>query len=129
MRTRGSKNKQSILIIEDDGSYRSILVKKLTEEGFLAIEAKDGEEGLNISLEKHPDLILLDLIMPRMDGITMLKELREDEWGKNAKIIILTAIMDSQKIAQAIENSAFEYIIKTDTTLDDVVERIKKRLK
>ncbi|OGZ67035.1 MAG: hypothetical protein A3C58_00750 [Candidatus Staskawiczbacteria bacterium RIFCSPHIGHO2_02_FULL_34_10] len=124
-----SKNKQSILIIEDDGSYRSILVKKLTEEGFLAIEAKDGEEGLNISLEKHPDLILLDLIMPRMDGITMLKELREDEWGKNAKIIILTAIMDSQKIAQAIENSAFEYIIKTDTTLDDVVERIKKRLK
>ena len=99
-----SKNKQSILIIEDDGSYRSILVKKLKEEGFLAIEAKDGEEGLNISLEKHPDLILLDLIMPRMDGITMLKELREDEWGKNAKIIILTAIMDSQKIAQAIEN-------------------------
>lgn len=121
------KNKK-ILITEDETALRDALKDKLTREGFLVLEAKNGEEGLEIALNKHPDLILLDIIMPKMDGITMLKKLRETPWGKKARVILLTNINDTDRISQAMKLGSYEYLVKTDWKIEDVVDRINERL-
>ena len=128
------KNKKIILVTEDETSLRNALYEKLTEEGFTVLEAKNGEEGLEISLREHPDLILADILMPRMDGLTMIKKLREDEWGKHAHFMILTNVNEvdeistAMKLAQISEGESFEYFIKTDVKIANIVESIKKKL-
>jgi len=122
------ENKKTILIIEDERSLREALRDKLTREGFSTLEAKNGEEGLDVALREHPELILLDIVMPVMDGMTMLKKLREDAWGKNVKIIILTNLSDIEKIADSVKNEVYDYLVKTDWKLEDVVTKIRERL-
>ena len=78
--------KKTILIVEDEPVYQEALVNKFNIEGFDTLTAENGEEGLSIALEKHPDLILLDLQMPKMDGIEMAKKLRQDEWEKRRRL-------------------------------------------
>lgn len=91
---------------------------------------KNGEEGLALALEKQPDLILLDLQMPKMGGIEMAENLRVDEWGKKAKVIILTNVSsDMNKTQQAVENKIFQYLIKTDIKIEDLVSKVKDFIK
>src|SRR3989344_8083810 len=104
-----SKNK-ILLITEDEPALRYVLRDKLSNIGFKVFEAADGEEGLAVALKERPDLILLDLLMPKMDGISMLKKLREDEWGKKVKVLVLTNLEDTNKISEAIEHGAEEYL-------------------
>lgn len=121
-------NKKKILVIEiveDETSLSNVLSDRFEGEHFEVLKAKNGEEGLSIALREHPDLILLDLAMPVMDGITMLKKLREDEWGKSARAIILTNASDTEKVAEAMESEVFEYHVKSDTKIDDIVARVK----
>ncbi|HCA67457.1 MAG: hypothetical protein A2249_02300 [Candidatus Jacksonbacteria bacterium RIFOXYA2_FULL_44_7] len=122
------ENKKTILIIEDERSLREALRDKLTREGFSTLEAKNGEEGLDVALREHPELILLDIVMPVMDGMTMLKQLRENAWGKNVKIIILTNLSDIEKIADSVKNEVYDYLVKTDWKLEDVVTKVRERL-
>lgn len=128
------KNNKKILVIEeveDDASLRNVLRDKLDHEGFHVLEAKDGEEGLAMALSEHPDLILLDIIMPKMDGMTMMKKLREaNEWGKSVPIILLTNLSaDDDKINKAItENEPAYYLVKANYAIGDLVEKIKERL-
>ena len=126
-------NKKVFLIevVEDDTSLANVLQDKFKLEGFDAVMAKDGEEGLAVALSKHPDLILLDIMMPKMDGITMMKKLRNgDEWGKNVPIILLTNLSaDDEKINWAIaENAPAYYLMKSNWTINDLVEKIRERL-
>ncbi len=123
--------KQNLLIIEDDIPELNILRDKFTLEGFAILEAKNGEEGLEVALREHPDLILLDIIMPVMDGMTMLKKLRaQNEWGKTVPVIILTNLMsaDEQRNRDITELEPAYYLVKTDWTIQDVVEKVKERL-
>jgi len=120
---------QTLLVVEDEESLRIALHDKLTREGFTVLEANDGAEGLALALDKHPDLILLDIIMPVMDGMTMLGKLREDVWGKNAAVIILTNLNDDERVQESIKHGAFEYLVKTDWKLEDVVTKIRAKLK
>jgi CheY-like chemotaxis protein len=128
------ENKKVILVTEDESSLRDALREKLTDEGFTVLEAKNGEEGLEIALREHPDLILVDILMPRMDGLTMLKKIREDEWGKSARFMILTNVNEvdeistAMKLAQVNEHESFEYFIKTDVKIADIVEKIKRKI-
>lgn len=88
-----SANKKILVIeaVEDNAPLRKALHDKFSLEGFSVIDAKDGEEGLTVAMSEHPDLILLDILMPKMDGLTMMKKLRQgDEWGKHVPIIVLT---------------------------------------
>lgn len=117
-----------IEIVEDEEPILKILSEKFSREGFETVEAEDGEDGLKKALEHKPDLILLDLLMPRMDGITMLNKLREDAWGKEVPVVVLTNLNDKEKIAAATENKAFDYLIKADWKLDDIVRKVKQRL-
>lgn len=121
-----SDAKKTILIVEDEPAYQHTLAEKLGMEGFAVLTAKNGEEGLATALGKHPDLILLDLQMPKMDGIEMAKKLRADDWGKKAKVIILTNVSsDMNKTQQALENEIFRYLVKTDIKLEDLVQKVK----
>lgn len=124
---QSTKNK-TILVIEDERAMLQVLVDRFTDEGFSILEAKNGEEGLECAFKKHPDLILLDIILPKMDGITMLKKLRVDNWGKDVPVIILTNLNHMGTIVEALENGVYDFLVKTDWKLEDVVERVKERL-
>lgn len=122
------ENQKKILIVEDETSLRNALRDKLILEGFVVLEAKNGEEGLDVALRNHPDLILLDIIMPKMDGLTMLKKLREDVWGKNTKVILLTNLSDNEKVSEALLRGSYDYLVKSDWKIGDVVAKIRARL-
>ncbi len=125
------KNKKIILITEDEKSLRNALHVKLISEGFDVIEARDGEEGLEKSLKEHPDLILLDLVMPKMDGMTMLKKLRTgEEWGKLVPVIILTNLSSADEVRNKdiTELEPTYYFLKTDKKIEEIVEAIKDKL-
>ena len=122
------ENNKKILVVEDEISLRGALRNKLAREGFVVLEAKNGKEGLEMALSAHPDLILLDIVMPVMDGMTMLQKLREDAWGAEAKIFMLTNLSDTSKVADAIMQGSYDYLVKTDWTLEDIVARIGKKL-
>ena len=120
---------KKILITEDERALREILQKKFSQEkDFEVLSAKNGEEGLELALSEHPDLILLDIIMPKMDGLTMLERLRRDAWGKTVPVIMLTNLSDELKVTEAIRRGSFDYLVKSDWNINDVVEKVKNRL-
>jgi two-component system alkaline phosphatase synthesis response regulator PhoP len=121
---------KKVLLIEDDLIISEMYQSKLEREGFDVITANDGEKGLTIALQNHPEIILLDLLMPKMDGMTLMKKLREDNWGLNVPIIILTNLNINDKINQGIKKDHPTYFfMKTEITPSDVVDRIKEVLK
>ncbi len=105
------------------------LKKKFAIEKFEVLEAPDGKVGLESALRNHPDLILLDILMPVMDGMTMLGKLREDSWGKDVPIILLTNLSDGEKIAEAMKKGVYDYLIKADWNINDVVKKVRSKLK
>lgn len=122
-----------ILVADDERALREALKDKLISEGFGVSIAKDGAEGLKKALSEHPDLILLDIMMPKMDGIQVMQELKKDKWGKTAKVIMLTNVSDPIKVAEATEKSIdnmtiYDYMVKSDWKLEEVVARIKSKL-
>ncbi|HEY4505643.1 MAG TPA: response regulator [Candidatus Paceibacterota bacterium] len=118
---------KTILIIEDEKSLRNAVVDLLHAKSFLVIEAKNGREGMELALSKHPDLILLDLIMPEMDGMSVLKKIREDKWGVTVPVIILTNLSATieQSVDNTLANSLTHYLIKSDWKLHDIVKKIE----
>jgi len=119
---------KKILVVEDDVPELNALRDKFTREGFSILTAKNGEEGLAIALREHPDLILLDIIMPVMDGITMLVKLREDSWGGAVTVIILSNLADQEKVTEALTHGTHDYLVKSDWKLEDVVKKVKEKL-
>jgi two-component system response regulator RpaA len=121
--------KKKVLVVEDEPSLRKALVEKLTVAGFSVLAAKDGQEGLTMAINKQPKVILLDLMLPKMDGMSVLDRLRRDEWGKNVPVIILTNLMATdgyKKLAE--EFNVVDYIVKSDRTLEEVVGKTKSVL-
>ena len=120
---------KKILVVDDEAATRKALADKLTQAGFTILEATDGEAGLASALTEHPDLILLDIVMPKMDGMNVLKKLREDAWGKQVPVILLTVLNpDDNMIKDVSAHEPSYYLIKTDWRLDDVVAKVKERL-
>lgn len=119
---------KKILIVEDDKNYQRILTEKLTLEGFDIKVAENGEEGLIAIREYAPDLILLDIIMPKMDGITMLKSLAVSDPKMAERIMVLTNLSDNKTISQAIENGSYSFLIKSNWSVADLVKKIREKL-
>lgn len=119
-----------ILIVEDEASMLNLLNDTLIQNGFQTLKAKNGQEGLKMALEKHPSLIVLDIFMPKMDGLTLMDKLRQDEWGKNVPIVVLSNISpDTDETLQAIvTNQPAYYLMKSDNQLSDIVEKVKEVL-
>ena len=124
-------NKKTILIVEDEPALLKVYADGLAEEGFRIVRARNGQEGMEVALREKPALILLDILMPVMDGLTMMKKLREDHlWGKTVPIILLTNLSASEEeIMKAITKyEPAYYLVKSDYTLQGVVEKIQERL-
>ena len=123
------QDKKKILIVEDELSLLKVLELKFENEGFQVFTTTNGEDGLELALQNEPDIILLDIIMPKMDGITMLKKLRETSYGKGANVIILTNLSDSHAVEESMKAGVFDYLIKNDWKLDAVVDKVKAVLR
>lgn len=117
-----------ILIIDDEKNLRESLYTALTAAGFSVTQAPDGSSGLEAAFKVKPDLILLDISMPIMNGHQTLSELRKDPWGKNVPVILLTNFDDATNITQGIELNSDDYIIKSNTSLSAIVTKVKQRL-
>ena len=124
-------DKKKILVVEDEESMLDAISDYLETQEFVTITARDGEEGLGIALKEHPDLILLDILMPKMDGMIMLQKLRQDEWGKGAPVIILTNVSPNTNsvINSVLQNKPAYYLVKSDVKLEGIIEKIKDVLK
>ncbi|MBI2024212.1 response regulator [Candidatus Giovannonibacteria bacterium] len=120
---------KKVLIIEDEVPLLKILTQELSSKTTKTYGASNGKEGLAIAFREHPDLILLDLLMPEMDGITFLKKLREDKWGKGASVLILTNLEgDVEKTLTAIEKGVFEFLVKTRWSLRNLKKMVESKL-
>lgn len=119
------KTQKTVLVIEDEKSLRDAIVEILITKNITPLTAKNGKEGLDMALAKHPDLILLDIVMPEMDGITALKKIREDEWGAGVPIIILTNL--TEKGGEG-AYGATHYLVKSDCKIHDIADKIEKLL-
>lgn len=119
---------KKILIVEDEIDLCDIIADQFKHESFDVLVARDGEEGLAMATKHHPDIILLDIVMPKMDGLTMLQKLREDKWGENANVILLTNLSDNEKVAEAMKNKTYDYLVKSDWNIKDVVKLVSEKL-
>ena len=124
-----SDKKTIVLLVEDERLLSKAIKRKLEKGGFEVLEAFDGGEGLAAALEKHPNLVLLYIVLPVMDGVTLLDRLREDEWGKNVPVIILSNLSDASTIEESKDKGVNSYLVKTDWKLDEVVAKVRETLK
>lgn len=122
------QKKKKILIVEDERAVMEALEDKLRREGFFTLTAKDGEEGLKIAIQEKPNLILLDIIMPKMNGVNMLKNLRENVWGKTVPVLLLTNDSNPEHMSETLKANASDYLIKSDWEIDDVLKKVKQTL-
>ncbi len=120
--------KKKILIVEDEQALKIALRKKFSKEDFKIIEASNGEEGLEVAEKENPDLILLDIVMPVMDGMTMLRKLRQRKFGKEMPVILLTNLADTEEVNKAMEPNVFDYLVKSNWDIEDVIQKVKVKL-
>ncbi len=119
---------KSILFIEDESALQKTFGEKLSQEGYEHISALDGEIGLELAKTKKPDLILLDLILPKIHGLEVLKKIKEDEEIKNIPVIVLTNLEGIEEIEKAMELGATTYLVKANYSLEELAEKVKKAL-
>lgn len=120
---------KKILFIEDESALQKTFGEVLSQEGYKMISALDGETGLSLAKTKNPDLILLDLVLPKAHGFDVLKNLKEDKETSAIPVIVLTNLEGIKDIDKAIELGATTYLVKAQYSLEEVVEKIKKALK
>jgi len=114
-----------VLLVEDEDFIREMYKFKLAKSGLTVIEAKDGKIALEKLAAGLPDIVLLDLMMPNVSGIEVLKSLSKNKIVPELPVIVLTNVMDSQIVAETKELGARDYIVKTDLTPSQVVEKIQ----
>lgn len=122
-------DKKSILLVEDDTFVSDIYQTKLGEEGFEVIFAENGVEAMKELEKKVPDIILLDIVMPYMDGMEVLKKLKDNNKWKNVPVILLTNLSEKDKVEEGLSLGASDYLIKSHFTPAEVVQKVNDLLK
>lgn len=120
--------RKKILFIEDESALQRAVTSALSEKGYEVLSAIDGEAGLELAKKEVPDLILLDLVLPKKDGFEVFTELKQDHATQKIPVIILTNLGGNQDVERAIELGAKTYLIKTNYRLGEVVEKIAQTL-
>jgi len=120
---------KKILIVEDDKFLRELISQKLLKEGFDIAEAVDGEEGVKKVKEEKPDLVLLDLILPGVDGFEVLSKIKEDPTTSLTPVIILSNLGQKEDIERGLKMGAVDYLIKAHFTPGEIVDKIRTILK
>lgn len=121
-------NTKTILIIEDDQTILSMYDSKFQGEGFEVLKAEDGNEGLKIAKKNQPDIIMLDIILPQIDGFTVLAELKKDKATKNIPVVMLTNLGTTEDQKKGKKMGAEDYLVKASLTPAEISEKIKKIL-
>lgn len=119
---------KKILLVEDDDSLASVYITRLEAEGFIVKRVPNGEDALAAAVSMHPDLILLDVMMPKVSGFDVLDILRNSPDTANVKIIMLTALSQEVDKQRAEELGVDDYLVKSQVVIADVVDRIKHHL-
>ena len=118
---------KKVLIVEDDKDFLWVLKEGFNNQEFSIIYAQDGQEGLEMAQREKPDLVIIDISLPKMDGIEMAKLMKES--GVEAKMIFLTNLKDDEHISRAITiSSDADYVIKSEMHVSDIVSRVKNKL-
>ncbi len=120
---------KNILIIEDDDFFRELIRKKLLSENFNVLEAVDGESGIKLVSEKKPDLIILDLLLPNMDGFEVLSKIKSNTDLSSIPVIILSNLGQQEDIERGLKLGADDYLVKSQFDIDQVTDKIKTTLK
>lgn len=121
--------KKKILIIEDEAALRIALEEKFRQDGFEVLVATNGEDGLSLALSEMPELILLDIILPKMNGFEVLTQLAKNEDAKKIEVIILTNLSDTGNVGKVLSRGISDYLVKADWTLEELSEKVKNKLK
>lgn len=121
------ENKKYILVVEDENTLAFALKKKLESVGYIVNVAMDGKDALNKIEQERPDLVLLDLILPVMDGFAVLKELRKSPKNETLPVIVLTNLSSDEDIADVLNAGGTDYFIKTEHSLDDIILSVKNK--
>jgi len=117
-----------ILIVEDETFLRQTIAAKLREKGHEVLEADNGKDGMDMALNNMPDLMLLDIVLPSVDGISVLSHLRQDDQAKNIPVIILTNLAEDDKVKEAEQMGAQAYVVKANSNLEDVIKLAEDEL-
>lgn len=120
-----SEQNTKILIVEDEEILLTALTEELKQEGFIVVGAHDGIEGVQMAQSEKPNLILLDLVMPRLDGLGALKQMKENPEIKDIPVVILTNLSDYDKVSDALTLGAMDYLVKANYRLEELVNKIK----
>ncbi|MCX6745906.1 MAG: response regulator [Candidatus Parcubacteria bacterium] len=123
------EKKDRILLIEDDSFLVEMYTTKFELEGFEVISAEDGKKGLDFALKEKPEIILLDILMPKMDGFAVLEALKKDKTTLNIPVVLLTNLGQKDDVKKGFEKGAVGYLIKAHFMPSEVVDKIKKILK
>lgn len=119
---------EKIVFIEDETTLQKMLTTALKEEGYSVIAASDGEAGLAAVRAEKPDLVLLDLILPKMDGFTVLAEIKKDAAIAHTRVIVLTNLESAEDVGRVVALGATTYLVKANYDLPDIVLKIKEVL-
>ena len=117
--------KGKILLVDDTEFYRSAYTNKLSMEGFLVTAVADGIQALKALSQDKPDLVLLDLIMPGMDGFKVLQSIKSNDNLKSIPVVVFTAKGATEEVSKAVSMGAADFLVKATTTPNKVVEKIK----
>lgn len=121
-------DKKKVLIVEDDPHISKVYVIKLGQEGFDTFQALDGEEGFAKIMELHPDLVMLDLMLPKKDGFWVMEEMSKHAEVANIPVVVLSNLGQQQDKDRAYSLGAKDYMVKADNPIKDVIDRVKKLL-
>ncbi|MCA9354558.1 MAG: response regulator transcription factor [Candidatus Kaiserbacteria bacterium] len=116
---------RQVLIIEDDEALQALYAKIIGDADITVRTASTGTEGVSLALEHHPDVILVDVMLPDISGHDAVKKIRLDSWGKNATIIFLTNRTDAESVVNAVEEGSDEYIVKAHISNKELLNRVR----
>jgi DNA-binding response OmpR family regulator len=123
-----TSNAPTVLFIEDDPLLLKMYETKFKSEGLRVLAAQDGEEGLKLASSERVDLIILDLMMPKLSGLDMLERLKSQAHGKSHVVIVLTNLTKEEEIKRAMDLGVKEYLVKADLTPNEVAAKVKAYL-
>lgn len=122
------KEKKFILVVEDDIYYSDLYREKISQSGYDVETALNGAEGMKIARNRKPDLIILDILMPKVDGFDFLREIKADKDLKNVKILVMTNLGQDNDKKQALELGANDYFVKSDLSINKLMDKINENL-
>lgn len=120
---------KTVLVADDDPTLRKAMSTKFRGAGYNVLEASDGEELINVALEQHPDLLVVDQLMPKFTGLAAIKRIRADfDWGRHVQVIVMTNVAEGTSAHRELILVANRYFVKSNTSLDTLLETAKELL-